>query len=272
MTADDGHPEHNTVVIQAYPNRRPAWIEQCITSVREWANLLGYDYFFYQESESPEFNGFHSPLGALVPEWFAAKSRKYPYPVFDLARAEAASRLHETYHRVIWFDGDVLIFAPERFRVSDVCDAAFTREIWVLWVNEHQVIRQRVTNSVCCYTRGSPMLQRYKAACLQTAASGEGQFAKSEIGTDLLTDFHHNSPLTLLPNIANCSPHVLHALVSGGTDRLTTFVARTGEPLYAANLCASHEGRRYFGVRNEERHYERAVHLLLSQPDLLSPQ
>ena len=271
MTADT-HLSSDTVVIQAYPNHRPAWVERCITSVREWAELSGYDYFFYQESEKPEFNGFYSPLGGYVPEWFAAKSREYPYPVFDLARAEAATRLHKTYHRVIWVDGDVLIFAPERFRILDVGDAAFTREIWVLWVNGQHVVRQRVTNCVCCYTRDSVVLQQYKIACLQLGTATEGQFAKSDIGTDLLTELHRHSPLPLLPNIGNCSPHVLHALVAADADRLTTFIARTGQPLYAANLCASHQGRRYFGVRNDEQHYERAVHLLLSQPDLLSPR
>lgn len=257
-------------MVQAYKGEVPIWLTQCINSVRQWAEKLDFEYIFIADSQSADVNGFYTPLAGLVPDWFAAKSTVYPHPIFDLARIELASSLHEKYERVVWFDADVLVFLPKKLLLPSITDAAFTREFWTLWHQGTELTKQRVTNCVCVYLRNSVTMHHYRQTCLELAWRSPAPLAKSAMGTDLLTQLHARTPLCLLPNIANLSPHVLRAIAGRDMRRLTTFRARSHEPLYAANLCASHEERNYLGVYNSRGDYLRAVRALLDEPTLLS--
>jgi hypothetical protein len=81
---------------------------------------------------------------------------------------------------------------------------------------------------------------------------------------------HHAAPLPLIRNVANLSPHVLHAFKVQDDATLRFFVAHLGERIDAANLCSSHEGRSYFGALNSRDDYEKLVRRLLETPDVLA--
>lgn len=247
-----------TVVFQSCGAAAPRWVSACMDSVRAWSRGRGYAY-----RQIPD-----QAFLDLVPADYRARCRTHIQPLTDLARLEAAAAiLDEGVARAVWVDADLLIFAPDAFDLPEVTDCVFTEEIWLNSPDfPGQVVKRRVNNSVCAFVAGGTFLPFYRYACRALGAAGHEQFAKAEVGTELLTALHRQVPFPLIRHVGNLSPYVLGG-IADGSDRAVEEYRRTLDgPIYAANLCASHENRTYPGtrIRNATLTYERAVRLLLA--------
>jgi hypothetical protein len=224
-------------------------------TVQLWALRSGYRYVRIADADF---------LGA-VPAWFRDKSPDIVQPVTDLARVEVAIRcLDAGAEAVSWVDGDVLVFDENCFVLPDRTPIAFTREVWLdlKGPKGRPYCLERVNNSVFVATDRS-FLEHYRDMCLRIARACNGPLAKSIVGTQYLTALHRKRPLTLVRNVGNFSPHVVRAVIQAEQAVLDSYRACVGEPLFAANLCASYENTDYFGTLNLTADYERLVSLLL---------
>ena len=225
-------------------------------TVRLWSRIHGYRYNLIPDREFIE----------VAPYWFREKCAEHIQPLTDLARLEIAHRiLNSGAGLAIWIDADVLVLQPEELMLPEVDDCAFTREIWYTAENVagYNAI-ERVNNCISMFKQDGVFLPYYRYVCQAIAESRPGQLAKTQIGTRLLTGIHAYAPFTLVHNVGNLSPYVLHCLIDNKIEAISEYRELLGEPLYAANLSASHEDRSYFANRNSTESYQRAVRILLS--------
>jgi hypothetical protein len=64
------------------------------------------------------------------------------------------------------------------------------------------------------------------------------------IGTAMFTMLYRSHPFPLIYHTGMLSPCIMEALSHNDSDVIGKFVAKHGEPLYAANLCNYFRGRR----------------------------
>jgi hypothetical protein len=232
-----------------------------MASVRDWTVTSGFDYRFVEFDD----------LLAAAPEWLRDRcGDSLVHPVLDFARVRCAERFVESgWHRAVWIDGDVLVARPERLELPADEGAAFMAETWTLWQGDEFVVKQRLTNCICSFVAGDPFTRRY-IDMMTSVGQAESPLTKAALGTELLTALPEHERPAVIPNVGNLSPHALAAIANQDTERVTALLEATGEPMYAVNICASHEGNTYAGVFNTAEVYEKAVQLLQSQPDLLS--
>jgi len=93
-----------TIVYQSVcPDQIPDWIQTCLESVRAWSRQQNYDYALIGDE-----------IFSIIPDWYWEKTSHQKVIATDLARLLLAKQfLKNGYDRAIWFDADVLIFAPE---------------------------------------------------------------------------------------------------------------------------------------------------------------
>lgn len=242
-------------VVQSCPSSRPAWMVTCMATVERWASSSGYEY---RRVDDATFLG-------LVPDWYRAKSALAIQPVTDLARIEVALRsLRAGAETVVWMDADLLVFG-EGLTLPSQVGVAFAREVWLDLdrATGSPYCVERVNNSVLVAS-DLARLQNYRESCLRIAAENPGPLGKALVSTEYLTDLYRRWPFPLVRHVGNFSPPVMHAILGGERDVLDYYRARLGEPLRAANLCASFENKDYFGLCNATGVYERVADLLLT--------
>jgi hypothetical protein len=250
-----------TIVFQTYGGPRPAWIDRCIESVRDWAEGARYHYEFLPIDDFLTY----------APSWLRARcGTGLLHPVLDYARVRcAATYLGADWDIAVWVDADVLVTRPERLTISTSRTAAFMSETWTLWNGIEPTVKRRYTNCICKFARNDPFTQEYLAA-MDTVGRASTPLAKAALGTDLLTAIHARSPLEKIPNVGNLSPHAVAAIATQDMPRIELLLAEAEESLYGVNICASHEGAEYAGVTNPTQVYEDVVHLLINSPELLN--
>jgi hypothetical protein len=253
-----------TCVVQSCPDPCPSWMQACMGTVRDWAARSGYRYRHVPDAD----------FLAAVPAWFQDKAGRIIQPVTDLARVEAGIGCLSTgAAAAVWVDADVLVFDPHRFALPACEQAALTREIWFDRTGPAPTPScvERVNNSVLV-AKDLQFLRRYRAACLRIARRCDGPLGKAAVGTRYLTALHRRRPLPLVRHVGNLSPHVTRAVLRAERPILDGYRAALGEPLFAANLCASYENVDYFGTSLRTADYERLVDMLLdSAGAALSP-
>jgi hypothetical protein len=236
----------------------------CMRTVREWAARRGYRYVRVPDAD----------FLAAVPAWFRKKAGRVIQPVTDLGRVAATIDCLGTGAQIaIWVDADVLVFDPHRFALPRCDRAALTREIWLDRTGPDRPPRcvERVNNSVMV-VKDPRFLERYREACLRIARRCDSPLGKSLVGTRYLTNLQRRRPMPLVRNAGNFSPQVTRAVLRGERPVLDVYRAALGEPLFAANLCASYENVDYFGTSIATADYERLVDRLLdSTGSVLSP-
>src|SRR6202035_2631516 len=111
-----------TVVLQSFRTTNvPAWMQRCMSSVRAWADLHGYDYEF-----------MHDRIFDLCGADYLAQVGDNKRSITNLARLELIRlRLAGEFERAIWLDADTFVFAPATFRMDIREGYAFSREVWV---------------------------------------------------------------------------------------------------------------------------------------------
>ena len=248
-------PGGRTCVVQSCRPSCPSWMQTCMSSVQRWASARGYEYVRVGDDDF---------LGT-VPAWYRDKAAGVIQPVVDLARVELAIRCLTTVDVVAWIDADVLIFDEESFDLPPTRWIAFTREIWLDMKRPAGTpyCVERVNNSVMVASDPGS-LDQYRQTCLRIAAATKGLLPKSAVSTTYLTELNRTLPIATVRHVGNFSPPVLRAVAQDTEELLAFYRASAGEPLFAANLCASFENRDYFGMVSSTAEFEQAVDVLLT--------
>jgi hypothetical protein len=243
-----------TVVFQSYRTSRVAgWTNTCMASTKAWAESRGFDYRFFDDE-----------FFELAPAWFRERCAGEVCPVTDLARLVAARDfLAAGYERTVWVDADVLVFAPEDFKL-DVRDGfAFCLEVWGLLGDDGRArFEQRINNSVSVFTRGNRQLDFFIDACLRIG-QGKERLHKLDVGTRFLTGLAALMPMPVLPHAGTLSPLLVND-IAGGEDRFVPeYARRLPQRLAAANLCGSLVGLPMDGAEAGEAAFAKTVAVLL---------
>lgn len=219
-----------TLVIQSHRSPLPyPWIEQCLSSVRQWCDLNQYEYRFLGDEL----------FKALPPEVQAVTSDK-PVIASDLARLYAIQNaLYDGHDRVIWLDADLLIFHQERFILSD-STYSVGREIWVQKTDAGRLkIYKKVHNAFLMFHKGNSFLDFYIETAERLLLSNTGGIPAQFIGPKLLTALHNIAVLPVMELAGMLSPLVIHDIVNNGGPALDLFRQNSSQPIYGANLCIS---------------------------------
>lgn len=214
------------------------WIGDCVRSVHDWAEARGYDYHFLGDE-----------IFDLLPRGYREKTAgRFPIQA-DLARLLLLQdALAAGYDQALWFDADLLIFAPERLEIDTITDScAFGRELWVdrdrsgklkVWRNTH--------NALCLFRQGDPVLPFLIHTTQRIVAKADAaKIAPQMVGPKLFTALDSIAGFGRLDAVAAFSPLILQGIDAGGgeaLDLLRKTLKKEGrqEPA-AANLCASLE-------------------------------
>ena len=229
-----------TVVLQSHRSPLPApWLEACLTSVRAWAALCGFDYRFLGDEL------FEHLDPALI-----AKTRAQPVVATDLARLLALEALlDEGAERVLWVDADVLILDAERLRLDDA-PALFGREVWVQRTAAGRLRSYRkIHNAFMAFRRGEPVLPFYRFSAERILAAYEAPAAAAVaaatpmvaqlIGPKLLTHLHNTVGFDVQEDAAMLPPLVAKELLGEPGAALACFAAASSTAPLAVNLCGS---------------------------------
>ena len=141
-----------TLVIQSHRVPLPcAWLQPCLDSVANWAQVRGYDYRFIDDQI----------FDLLEPE-LVQKLQRQPVISSDLARLKILQQgLLEGYACVIWCDADFLIFNIDDFILPDT-DFALGREVWVQPDKQVKLrAHVKVHNAFMMFRQGNHFLDFY---------------------------------------------------------------------------------------------------------------
>ena len=238
----------DTLVLQSHRQPLPAaWLERCLTSVRDWAADCGFGYEFLGDEL---FEGVPQAVLANTGERLTARS--------DLARLlRIAERLDVGARRVVWLDADVLIYKPEALQLPSV-DFAVGRECWLSLSGDTPKIGRAVHNAVLLFERGNPLLDFYCWSAEHMLTRHNGPMVPQLVGPKLLTLLHNAIELPVLESVGVASPTLIESLARAERDLLALVDQAHGGQLAALNLSAS--------VTCELPEVDAAIDCLLSLP------
>ena len=219
----------DTLLIQSHRTPLPsAWIERCLTSVRDWARQSDFEYRFMGDE-----------IFAMLSAEVRKKVLSQPVVAADLARLLALrAALDEGYDTTIWCDADFLVFAPDQLDLPAET-YALGREVWV---SDHRGTPRayvKVHNAFLMFRQGNPFLDFYIHAAERMVARHEGPMAPQFIGPKFLSVIHNIVGCPVAEQAAMLSPQVIRDLLVGGGPALSLFHSHSSSEPAAANLCAS---------------------------------
>jgi hypothetical protein len=137
-----------TIVYQSYRgNETPNWLETCMQTVKNWAELKDFDY--------QRVDNFFD----YVPDWYIDKSQGKINIIADLARLEIAKKfLNQGYDQTIWMDADVVVFDPDNLNIDTSEEYLVCREVWLDTADDKNFgegeifCTEKVTNSLVYFT------------------------------------------------------------------------------------------------------------------------
>lgn len=232
-----------TQVIQSHRQPLPAaWYQPCIESVRDWSARSGYDYQWLGDE-----------LFDLLPVDLRRKTAQQPVVASDMARLAAMRQaLTSGYDRVVWFDADTLVIAPERLLLP-AQDHVFGREVWVqpsmrgtekitADVSPDRLrVYDKIHNAFMCFSAGNPFLEFYLYAAQRLVAGHQGPMVSQLVGPKFLATLNNLLKLPVLESAAVLCPLVLQDLLQGSIAgaALQLFRRHTRVTPAALNLCGS---------------------------------
>ncbi len=221
----------DTIVFQSFrTDRVPGWIERCLESARGWAGMRGFEYVFLDDR-------FFDFIPAELRYRTANK-----VILSDLARLLVSKDLLGRGHRrLIWMDADVVVFDPDGWRVPVESDYYFTLELWPTPRPGGVRLDVRANNAVMVFSRGNTVLDFYIDMAKRILVS-EAELKNWHLGVRFLTGLRNVCPLPVLGNIGMLGPDLIGDLLRGPKQLTRAYVRAMGEPLVAANLCASNAG------------------------------
>ena len=223
-----------TVVYQSFRTENvPAWIATCIESVKTWARVQGFDYRFFDD-------GFFD----LVPAEVRPLASEYKCVLADYARLVAArDLLKEGWDRAIWIDADAVVFAPERFTIPITQGYAFCREVWLdRIVSGKPHFNLTVNNAVSVFCRDQAIIDFYLDAA-NAILRGAEPLTGLSIGTDFLLKLQRARRFPLLTHVGIFGPEMAYRYMRNDGQFLRPYLNFQTSPIYAANLCLSHQSK-----------------------------
>src|SRR5947209_5507715 len=230
----------NTVVFQSVSTEHSRWVDACMRSVHDWASIKGADYILIEDEQ----------FLTRLPPWVRDKCTNWIQPLTDLARLEFANDFLDTREFAVWIDSDVLILDQNRLDIPTPEDAAFAREIWVeRAVDGSLLLQSKISNYVCAFHKGGSFLHRYREDALNLLWRSDVPLEQGIARTSFVTRNRDKSDFDIIGNLANFSPVVIQALIAEAIDIIAAYDEALQEELYGVNLCLSHEGQEFQGVR-----------------------
>lgn len=223
-----------TVVLQSCPPQEcHGWLQTCMDSVQQWAQLHGFEWRFVDDA-----------LFQRLPPDLQPGGRISPVIASDLARLLCLQELLQQGHEcVLWLDADVLVFAPQSLSLPDT-DYAVGREIWVqagdkgrwrAWKKVHNaalMFRQQTDGH-------NSLLDFYADTATRLLRANQHAMPAQFIGPKWLTALHNVSQLPVWEAVGMLSPAVVEDLLGASTGAYACMQGRATQPLAAANLCRS---------------------------------
>lgn len=243
-----------TIVYQSVcPDQIPDWLQTCLDSVRAWSQQKNYDYTLVGDE-----------IFSLIPDWYWQKTCHQKVIATDLGRLLLARKfLEKGYDRAIWFDADVLIFAPELLAISTTEEYAFGKEVWIQDKHKQLKAYPKVHNAVCVFCQGNSFLDFYIHACQRIIKNFQGkQMVPQLVGPKFLSVLHNTMQLPLIKEVAMFSPLVLQDILNGGGEALNLHQENQNSPIYAANLSSSLVGKE---EGSSEESYQKVTAILLNR-------
>ena len=232
----------SVLVLQSAAAQAPAWQQRCMGSVQAWAADRGYAYRFLGDE-----------LFEQVPDWYLEKVRGRMPIAADLGRLQWIERLlSKGYSWVLWFDADVLIFAPNRLDVTLDQSCVFGQEHWVQAKPKHEsnnesrgsvrwAVRKNIHNAFAAFPQSCPVLPFLVDLVLRMMKRVDPDYiAPQMMGPKLLSSLHSLAAFDYVADVGALSPDVLREIATGaGNGALKALCDAQPKPLAAANLCAS---------------------------------
>jgi hypothetical protein len=221
-----------TIVYQSFRTANvPDWISRCLGSVRAWAQQRGFEYRFYDDA-----------FFDLVPRELYPRASAHRCVLADYARLVAAKQLlQEGWDRAIWLDADALVFDPDHFTIDVASGFAFCREVWLdRVVLGSPQFRLTVNNSVSVFCRGESIIDFYLELARKILAADQ-PLTTLAIGTDVLLKLRRTAPFPLLTNVGIFGSEMTERYLSRDERFLRRYLAYQTSPVYALNLCLSHQ-------------------------------
>lgn len=215
-----------TMIIQSFPEDRPAWIDRCTASVARWAAARGFGY-----------RAIGDALFDHLPNDWLDRAGPEKLPRTDYARLLWIRALHAVgVCRPIWVDADILVLDAD----MEVPGQDFLcREQW-FYRRPGMIgalVRHAVNNCMMGFGTGSALLDWYVDAC--TRAPDAGPLDRLALGPMMLTARHANDPLPMIDRVATLSPLWINALLGGNRTLTDAFRASWRTPIQAVHLCRS---------------------------------
>ncbi len=227
-----------TIVIQTFRNHNiPAWIQRCIGSVQNWAEMHQHDYSLAGDE-------FYDLCG---PEYLA-RGRKNPQAITNLARLVATRQhLDAGYRRVIWMDADVFVFDPARLVFDFPAESlttgyAFGREVWIYRdaVGVTHVAAPVPHNAATFFTQGAIDLDMLMTLIRHIDAKRQ-IVSNFQVGVRLLRGLQYSLMFPTFSHVAVFSPVLLRALAERDEKTLRIYGQAYRYPACAGNLGLSLE-------------------------------
>lgn len=221
---------NKTVVVQSHRQPLPhEWLEACLQSVRDWAELNRFDYIFLDDE-----------LFETVAETILDKTSEQKVITSDLARLfKLQSLLKQDYDCAIWCDADFLIFNTDEFTLLEA-QYALGREVWVQQ-DRHNRLRAyiKVHNAFMMFHRGNSFLDFYTETAEKLLLENEGVMPPQFIGPKLLTALHNIALCPVQEDAGVLSPMVIRDIIKGGGEVIELFRKKSPVKISSANLCSS---------------------------------
>ena len=253
-------PDSDTAVciLQSYDDSRMTpWLQTCQASVRRWAELNNYSYHWVGDA-----------LFQDVPDWYMQKVAGRLAIAADLGRLQWMQTLLRQFDVVVWFDIDVLVFAPARLQLSLYNrDCVFGQEHW-LQVDRRSgqpAIYRNVHNAYMAFSRDSSTLPFLTDTVVELMSRVDPAYiAPQFVGPKLLSSLHNTVGFALEPGVGAFSGLFRQAMLDGDADLLRLFSRRVDTPVYAANLCLS--------LTDDEDRMQRFIEHLAEFPEGMGSQ
>ncbi|MBD2677418.1 MULTISPECIES: hypothetical protein [Nostoc] len=248
-----------TIVYQSYHgDETPAWLETCMQTVKNWAELKGFDY-----QRKDNFFDY-------VPDWYQEKSQGKINIIADLARLEIAKEfLEEGYDQTIWMDADIVVFDPDKLTIETTEDYLLCREFWLDTEYDKNFgegpifCLKKVTNSMVFFKKRNDFLDFYIYACKSIMKNHTGNLSRLAVSTKFLSKLSEIIELPLFLNMGLFSPILMHGLVEDETSILQLYAEALESPVYAANLCLSFRNQCHKGIMVTDQLFEEVIDKLI---------
>lgn len=248
-----------TIVYQSYRgDETPNWLENCMQTVKDWAELKEYHY--------QRVDNFFD----YVPDWYIAKAQGKLNIIADLARLEIAKKfLDAGYDQTIWIDADVVVFDPDKLTIDTTEDYLLCREVWLDTEDEKNLgegtlfCTQKVTNSLVYFAKGNSFLDFYIYASKSILKNQTGRLSRLAVSTKFLSRLYEIMELPVFPNMGLFSPILMHGIVEDKKSISQLYAESLESPVYAANLCLSFRNQSHKGIMVTDKLFEETIDKLV---------